>query len=113
MVATMIKLAAVKPQERMDFITSHSDSILSCMRLDSNAAAFGLHGVNPEPMSVTAKLLPPAKLQYNGDIVSCNSNVHIQCFLHFARVVCMALCRLPGSLKSDKPCHYSLRHDVA
>ena len=87
MVATMIREAAVTPQKRMDFITAHSDGILSCMRLDRNAAAFGLHGVNPEPMTVTAKLLPPAKLQYSGDIVSCNSNVHIQCFLHFARVL--------------------------
>jgi hypothetical protein len=55
--------AAVKPQERMDFITD-SASVVSVLRKDPNAAAFGVSTINPEPMAVSAVLLPPAKLRY-------------------------------------------------
>ena len=64
--AALIKAAAVRPNERFEFIRSSTGStdLITSVRSDETACAFGLIGIDPSPMSVPCKLLPPAKLQY-------------------------------------------------
>jgi hypothetical protein len=64
--AALIKAAAVRPNERFEFIRSSTGStdLLTAVRNDETACAFGLRGIDPTPMTIPCKLLPPAKLQY-------------------------------------------------
>ena len=70
MTAQLIRLAAVKPEDRMRFLTDNGANagdngcVVNVLRSDKNAETFGLHAINPEPMLVKARLLPPAKLMY-------------------------------------------------
>jgi len=71
MTALMIRHAAVRPEERMKFI-SEGDSatttgVVNLIRNDSTAADFGLSKTSLEPMMVPACVLPQAKLRYAGD----------------------------------------------
>jgi len=68
--AAIIKQAAVVPSERFSLIADKShDSLMSKIRNDHDAKAFGINGLATEPMKVHASLLPPARIQYDGAIV--------------------------------------------
>ena len=62
--AQIIKYAAVRPDERMQHITENS--IVTVMRENKDARAFGVGDIAPEPMQCNAILLPPAKIRYGG-----------------------------------------------
>jgi len=61
-----IRYSAVRPDERMKFIfdTTSPDNIVSVLKSDVTAKAFGLGNISDTPMSVGASLLPSPKLQY-------------------------------------------------
>jgi hypothetical protein len=64
-VAQIIKQAAVRPQDRISFLQDAADhGIISSIRRDGDAKAFGIDKLSSEPMPVAARMLPPAKLQY-------------------------------------------------
>lgn len=42
-------------------------SIVSVLRRDPTATAFGLHNISPKPMAISAILLPNAKIRYAGN----------------------------------------------
>ena len=65
-------MAAVRPDDRMRFIMdggTGDSSIVSVLRNDPTAKAFGLGEISTTPMAVSAVLLPHAKLRYGGGIV--------------------------------------------
>jgi eukaryotic translation initiation factor 2C len=66
-VAMLIKYAAVKPQERNDFI--ENGSLMPQLRMNAAASSFGVAKIAPEPLAPEAVLLPPAKLQYADGVV--------------------------------------------
>lgn len=66
MTAQMIKYSAVRPNERMEFITDTSN-IYQSISGDSNIADFGLSNINKTPMAVAAKILPSVTLKYAGN----------------------------------------------
>ena len=59
------RFSAVRPNERMAFVAK-SDNFINSILTDSNVTSFGLHEINPTPMQVPARLLPPATLKYGG-----------------------------------------------
>jgi eukaryotic translation initiation factor 2C len=67
MTATLIRHAAVKPEERfhsiLDTMTSNG-GLLNTIRSDPTAMAFGVSDFELRPMSVAGRLLPPPKLHY-------------------------------------------------
>lgn len=63
MTAQMIRYSAVLPNERMDFISSET-SVVQILTRDPVATAFGVNRITPQPMQVSATLLPQAKLKY-------------------------------------------------
>jgi hypothetical protein len=67
MTASLIRHSAVLPNERFHSLLgsmTSSGSLLSTIRTDETAAAFGISDFEMEPMSVTGRLLPPPKLSY-------------------------------------------------
>lgn len=94
MVSQIIKEAAVRPSERMAFLTGATDgegnqtSLIQEIRDDGDdAMLFGVHGISTEPMHVRAKILPPARLLYGrGSIVepSLNGSWHFPRGSHVA-----------------------------
>jgi len=66
MTAQMIKYSAVRPNERMAFITDASN-IYQSIAGDNNMAAFGLSNINKQPMQVAAKILPSVVIKYAGN----------------------------------------------
>lgn len=76
MTAQMIRIAAVRPQERMEYIIdgdknngAGGESIVNILQKDPNARAFGIHNMQGSPMEVPAVFLPQAKLRYKGEAV--------------------------------------------
>lgn len=63
MTAQIIRIAAKRPDDRMRQITSGS-TVVTMLRDDPNNRAMGLHQINPEPMAVSATILPPAQIVY-------------------------------------------------
>jgi eukaryotic translation initiation factor 2C len=61
-----IKYSAIRPNERMEFL-SNRENLVNVLRNDPTAKAFGTSEINPNPMSVSSRLLPPAKLLYRGN----------------------------------------------
>ena len=59
----MVRYAAVKPHERMSHINKEG-SVITMLKTDPSAIAFGLNDLNSTPMKVPATLLPPPRLQY-------------------------------------------------
>jgi len=67
-VSQIIKQAAVRPQARLEFLTQASNNgVISRIRNDDDAKAFGVSSLGTEFMPVAARLLPPAKIQYGGN----------------------------------------------
>ncbi len=68
MTAKVIKYAAVRPQDRFEFLANGEStqglSALDAMRTDADVQSFGLNFVEKEPMAVAARLLPQPKLRY-------------------------------------------------
>ena len=68
MTAKVIKYAAVRPQDRFEFLangdTDQGISAIEAMRRDVEVQNFGLNSVEKEPMVVAARLLPQPKLRY-------------------------------------------------
>jgi eukaryotic translation initiation factor 2C len=69
MTSMMIKEAAVLPDKRMKTICNGEEdnqgkSVLQVIKEDETAQAFGTSNIDLTPMSVTAHVLPPPKLQY-------------------------------------------------
>lgn len=70
MTSQIIRVAAVRPEERMQFICdgdANSPSVVSVLTKDDNTKLFGLDGIGAEPMITPAVLLPPARLLYGGN----------------------------------------------
>lgn len=67
MTATMIRYAAVRPDERQRYITG-TESIVHVVRSDPITAAFGVSNISAAPMVVPATLLPPARIRYGGNV---------------------------------------------
>lgn len=66
--AQIVKYTAIKPAERLAFLSS--GRIMDAVRhSDPATAAFGLHLIASEPLKVSCRLLPPARLQYVGGTV--------------------------------------------
>jgi hypothetical protein len=64
-VAQIIKQAAVRPQDRISFLQDAADhGIISSIRRDGDAKAFGIDKLSFEHMPVAARMLPAATLQY-------------------------------------------------
>lgn len=63
MTASMIRYAAVRPNDRQSFITG-TESIVHVVRNDPIAAAFGVGHVSQAPIVTPATLLPPARIRY-------------------------------------------------
>eukprot|EP01039_Chlorochromonas_danica_P004141 gene4141-4546_t len=71
-VSRIIRYAAVRPEERFQAITagdSNSSSIVSVLRGDATAQAFGVASIELQPLTSSAVLLPQAKLAYGGNKV--------------------------------------------
>lgn len=68
MTAKVIKFAAVRPEERFDFLangdTDQGISAINAMKVNVDVQAFGLNNIEQQPMAVAARLLPQAKLRY-------------------------------------------------
>jgi hypothetical protein len=67
MTASLIRHAAVLPNERFHNLLGSMqspDSLLTTIRTDAIAAAFGVSDFEVEPMCVSGRLLPPPKLSY-------------------------------------------------
>lgn len=72
MTAQLIRHAAVRPDERMAYITDNTDdggSIVNVLRTDRTASAFGLTNISAAPIACAATLLPQAKLKYGNAVV--------------------------------------------
>lgn len=70
MTASLIRHAAVKPDERFRHILdnmSSNDGLLGTIRSDPTAMAFGVSDFELRPMSVAGRLLPPPTLMYHGN----------------------------------------------
>jgi hypothetical protein len=69
MTAAMIKMAAVRPEERFKFLENGADgkSIVHMLKTDRSTLAFGLGNIEEKPMAVNCRLLPQAKLRYLSD----------------------------------------------
>jgi eukaryotic translation initiation factor 2C len=69
MTRQLILNAAVRPQERMQFINEENNgNAVSVMRSDPTCAAFGVNNVSPEPIKIPGILLPPARLRYRDSV---------------------------------------------
>jgi eukaryotic translation initiation factor 2C len=65
--ASIIKYAAVKPAERFHFLSSDiggGGNFVNILKNDPTASAYGMHGLETEPMKCSARLLPPPNIQY-------------------------------------------------
>ena len=70
MTAQLIRYAAVRPEERMQYVLNGSQSgssLVHHMRNDATTGSFGLNSITLEPMRCPAILLPPAKLSYGNN----------------------------------------------
>lgn len=76
MTAKVVRHAAILPQERFQNLLDNdkrsrdSQSALTALRGDSEAATFGVTDFDFTPMSVSARLLPPPRLQYKDETQS-------------------------------------------
>ena len=71
MTAKIVRHAAILPQERFQNLLDNgerSQSVLTELRGCSQAACFGVTKFEVSPMSVSARLLPPPKLQYRDQV---------------------------------------------
>lgn len=71
MTAQLIRFAAVRPDERYNYISDPTDNstVVSVLRTDSTAAAFGVNKIASEPMACMATLLPQAKLKFGNTVL--------------------------------------------
>jgi hypothetical protein len=66
--AKIIKNAAMKPNDRMEFImNSNNDSLLRQIIEDPNAQKFGVNNIDVNPIKLYSTILSPAKLQYGNN----------------------------------------------
>jgi len=69
MTAQLIRHAAVKPDERWQYITGE-DSVVNVLRGDSTTGVFGINCISREPISCATKILPSPKIQYGAGATS-------------------------------------------
>ena len=70
MVSAMIKMAAVRPDERFKFLEGNGgESIVKVVKGNPSAIAFGLGQIQEKPMAVDCRILPQAKIRYAGEKV--------------------------------------------
>jgi eukaryotic translation initiation factor 2C len=68
MTATLIRQAAVRPDERQKYIIGDvNSSVVNILQRDATSKTFGLSTISPSPIVVQATLLPQAKISYGGN----------------------------------------------
>lgn len=66
--ASMIRYSAVRPEERMKFLTDAQSAVNVSLKHPASQA-FGINKISSQPLAVKAKLLPNAKVMYrNGEV---------------------------------------------
>lgn len=70
MTAQIIRQAAVRPDERFKFLlgeATRGTSVVGLLKNSPATATIGLNNIDPQLLTVPARLLPPAKIRYLGD----------------------------------------------